>query len=260
MFSNFELVKDVNSLTLKYQGKTFIKVGRKALKDFLFYGFKITCTDKFKITKGAFGTTKMVFSFETLSKSFKINFNKKPLLYINKFTFLRVLNFFILDQQKPNGLKAKQFLKYYVKKYKENTKRRVTPNFEDKKTFNYFVKAVELIKKHDVSFKVFLDAQIDGLSFVKENNFFPKPCNLCTPESENRLIDYLEKKTKVQKVEEGFSIHDIDLENNDKYKSCLKLIKKKMAGLDQTEYVYFLQLACLESVDDFVTEYYKSFE
>jgi hypothetical protein len=124
------------------------------------------------------------------------------------------------DIKEEQIFKAERLVAIYNTRLVEHYKRpapRIEPN---SKNFHHFVKALEIIERHEVSYKVFIDSQIEGLSFAK---VFPKPNQLVSENSETRLLDYL-KKVDVGGTDESRA----DL------KKELKLLTKKIKEYDAT--------------------------
>jgi len=261
MLTNFSFINKNEYLTVKFSGKLFIKIKKEILIVFLKDIFNISFDNIFKAKKEErkFKDKLIYVSDNDYYKAYHL---KKLMVIVNKKLIVKFLNKYFCEND-DDKIKTKQFIKFYLKEYKKVTKRKYLPDYEtNPKYFDYFYKAVELINKHNVTFKIFIDSQVDGMKFIKQRNFFPKPYNLCTNESELRLLDFLDRSTNVKDdfvPEKSFSLQDIKLETNKKYKKYLELVRKKEADYEQTNYVFSLQVSCLSEVDDFVREYYKSF-
>lgn len=67
------------------------------------------------------------------------------------------------------------------------------------KDFKHLLSAVDIINRHGVKNKVFLNAQIEGLKFANDGKgIFPKINQLSTTNAELRLVDYLKKDVEAQ--------------------------------------------------------------
>lgn len=257
--SSFKHKTDKKYFTVTYNGKVFIKIKKDIFLSFLKDKFGIILVKALTLNKMV-DKTKLDFVICKDGNYFKIYYSKKLFMMLEKNIIVKVFNnyFFNID---ASDSKVDKFITFYTKEYKRVTKRKFAPDYtNDKKSHGYFVKTVELINKHNVSFKNFMESQIQGLKFVKQKNFFPRPYNLCTNESEIRLMDYLDNKKSVSNDEiEIFSLADIDLQNNKKYKKYLKLVKNKEADFEQTSYVFSLQKSCLDNIDKDVKDYFYSF-
>lgn len=96
----------------------------------------------------------------------------------------------INDVSSQVNFEAEQLIKVYIDRARKFYKRPVTFITPKSKNYKHFINALEIIKRHDVSYKDYIESQIDGLNFTKK---FPTPNQLTTEGAEVRLLDYLQK-------------------------------------------------------------------
>jgi len=210
-------------LVVNYNGSPFIKVIREVLSDFL--------------SDLAFNTD---FKVSVEKKKKKKKKKKEKMVNKKKIT------------------KAIQLTKHYAnmrnRHYKIKNARVVSPNSVD---FKHFLKAVNIITINKTKIKIFMKAQISGLSFVDSGiGVFPKINQLSTVNAEQRLLDYL-KRQKLSSVELTDYERQIDLQENKKYKKYYRLLKSGDASLLEALYIQECQLARTDNVQDMVTDYIK---
>ena len=115
----------------------------------------------------------------------------------------------------PLESKALQLEKVYTKERKKFHRNKNIKSYTPKdKEFSNFIKAVEIIRRHDVSYEDFIKAQVKGLKFANnKRGIYPKTNHLCTMGAEERLLDYLQETRGTGNSEE---IERIDLKHFDK--------------------------------------------
>ena len=261
MLSSLKCINDSEYFTVKFNGKVFIKTKKQLLFNILKNKLNIKIKHILKFSSEVVNAD-IKLKLVDDNKYFKIFIMNKIVMIIDRKLIKKFFITYFYKNDVGDDSKLNRFINYYLKEYKRITKRKFVPDYsKDKKSLDYFKKCMHYIEKHNVSFKVFLDSQIEGMQFIKQPNFFPKPYNLCTSQSEIRLMDYLDKlKLQNEKVSvNNFDFDDLDLDNNKKYKKYLKLIKIKEANFEQTNYVYSLQKSCLDKIDNFVKNYYNTF-
>ena len=167
----------------------------------------------------------------------------------------------ISDETKTN---AKQLVRAYTENKKKffhsNKLNGVSVNSPD---FKYFVEAITIIKRHGVTYKKFLKAQIAGLGFASNGiGVFPKPIQLSNDAAETRLLEYLRQHDgrgvipviKISKEE-----RETRLMQNSKYLLAYDKVKDKTATLEETVYVREMQLIRKGVVRKSVEKYLERF-
>ena len=152
-----------------------------------------------------------------------------------------------------------QFAKFYVNKMREKPRWKNAPFFvEEDKEFKHFVKAVEMIERHNVSFDDFLQAQIDGLDFANNGQgAWPTPSQLSTRNAETRLLQFLEKGEQQKKGKWVVTKKDkeTELTKNERYLYARSRVEQCVASLEETLFVRDLQQARRGKIEFYVKEY-----
>jgi hypothetical protein len=127
--------------------------------------------------------------------------------------------------------------------------------------FKHFILAIAIIKRHDVTYKKFIQAQIEGLSFADGGKgIFPKPSHLSTDGAESRLLEFL----RDDEINGGRKIIEVNispkeratpLSENSKYKKFKKAVKDETADLQETLYVRELQVSWNNKPQKFVEKH-----
>lgn len=93
--------------------------------------------------------------------------------------------------------RVEQFMDTYFRMRSEyfGKKSAITSYKKGSPQYNHFVKALQIIDTHEVTFEYFIKSQIEGMKFLidlgKKTEAFPQPGHLSTPEAETRLIKYM---------------------------------------------------------------------
>ncbi len=164
--------------------------------------------------------------------------------------------------RKTNSLAIK-LLAAYNSMRKEYYKNPRLKNFVVKsKEYKYFVQASEFLSTHNVTPESFLNAQVEGLSFVNNGaGTFPKPNQLATLEAEERLMKstFAESTKKdianVKRLELNRSDRDTPLMENSRFVSRYNKVKNKTANLQDTYFVYDCMLERKGNVTSTVNDY-----
>ena len=115
----------------------------------------------------------------------------------------------------PIESKALQLEKVYTRERRKFHRNKKIKNYTTKdKEFGNFIKAIEIIRRHEVTYDEFIRAQIKGLKFANnKRGVYPKTNHLCTMGAEERLLDYLQEIRGVGNTEE---VERIELKHFDK--------------------------------------------
>jgi len=159
--------------------------------------------------------------------------------------------------------KARQLERAYTTRRRKYRGNRNIKNISHKSNeFKNFIKAIQYIEAHGVNYKVFLDAQIDGLSFLNDGSgIFPSTSQLSTSKAEDRLLDYISYDTEsndpstVKRLELSYSDKTTPLNENPTYQARYKDMKKGTAKLQHAYFVYDCQVAMKGFATDFVADY-----
>jgi hypothetical protein len=77
-------------------------------------------------------------------------------------------------------------------------------NFKNPTQLGHIKEAIEICRAHNVTYKTFLKAQIEGLKVIaaitQKNDYFPVPGHLSTKDAEKRLLDHIGNKKKLRPV------------------------------------------------------------
>lgn len=189
------------------------------------------------------GKLNIIFRGSTLA-----SINKKLLDDIAK-EYLN-LNDELSDKDKKAIILSKDFNKLKIKFY--SGKIRTTDYTPKHKDFKYFLQALEIIDRFDITNAVFLKAQIEGLSFTNNSmGTYPKPSQLSTEGSEERVVRYLESNglithqefndNNLTKINGEITLNKYDIETplkkNTRYMNLLSKLKKGEATLDEALYL-----------------------
>lgn len=124
--------------------------------------------------------------------------------------------------------------------------------------FKYFVKAIPIIERHNVTYRKFIRSQIYGLRWTNNGKGqFPQPSMLATEQAETRLMGYLQDVTENHRgkpviINLTKDEQNMPLTKNHTYMACAKKVKDRIANLDETLYVQELQLVRKGEVKDWV--------
>lgn len=118
--------------------------------------------------------------------------------------------------------------KYYNTRLKTDYKK-------GSKDYASFTKAAGICMQHDAKARTFIEAQVEGLKFVGGKGIFPKPNQLCTPNAETRLLDYLKDGSIEDKPILTWEL-DTPLEKNQRYQQIKLKIKDNTASLKEAKY------------------------
>jgi hypothetical protein len=145
----------------------------------------------------------------------------------------------------PLESKAMQLEKVFTRERRKYHKNRKIKAYTPKmKEFAHFVKAVEIMRRHKVDAKTFIQAQIKGLQFI--NNFqgqFPRITHLSTMGAEERLLDYLQEQngtgnaTDVDRIKLSTFDKNTELMDNPEFVNRWNKLDKGTASLRDA---YFL--------------------
>ena len=147
------------------------------------------------------------------------------------------------------------------KRYYRNTK--ITKIKNSDKEFLHFIKASKLIKKHQVSPKLFLDAQIKGMAFLNEGaGIFPKPSQLATSGAEDRLIQHMANEgltdtgeTAINRIKITRDDKETALMENPKFVEYYEKMEDGSANLVEAYFIHDCMLARKGRVTKMVDEY-----
>lgn len=114
------------------------------------------------------------------------------------------------------------------------TKVSLTAISKGSRAYSFFDKASKIAKAHKVSAKIYIRAQVDGLTFI---NKFPTPSQLVTDGAEQRLLEYV-KKENVRNEKLPFCDKDqnTSLKDNKRYMELAD--KYKRGDITRPEAVY----------------------
>jgi len=218
------LKQDDSHLIVQYNGTPFIKVTKAVLLDFLSdsYSHKDTMIEVEAVTK----------------KKRKKKAKKKVVVDAAKV-------------KKANQL-SKRYTSMKKKFFKAKVMKPISPNTKD---FEHFLKAVDIINRHEVNIKTFLKAQVSGLSFIGNKGIFPKVTQLSTDAAETRLLEF--ERTQNLEVELTEKEMKTELQDNWNYKKRHKKIKDGIATLFEATYVKECQLARKNETQPMVEKYIK---
>jgi hypothetical protein len=151
--------------------------------------------------------------------------NGKTILVINRELLHSITS--EADSDGGRDYEMEKFLEVYNNCKSQFYKRRVTTTIKkNHKDYRCMKEALDIIKRHGVQFKEYIDAQIAGLSFA---GHFPKPSQLNTPNAEERLLDYLKSVDEHGTQEE--------IENDAKrYSVVVKKIKEHAATIGDAKF------------------------
>ena len=194
------------------------------------------------------------FTLISQNTQYKVRYKGETLLAISK----KGLNFLLSDKivnreevepkdiridfDRNSRVKALKLVKVYA-----DAKRAYYPERNIKyelkvtdKDFQFFEKAVEIIERHKTTNTVYIEAQIQGLSFIDNGKgVFPKPSQLATNAAEDRILNYLEESDKSKLVEIAISNYDKDtpLSENKAFNAYSKKILEKTATYKEALFV-----------------------
>lgn len=169
-----------------------------------------------------------------------------PLITISKklFVLSEIKEENKLEDKVGSGVKtkAKQLAKHYIKARSLYFKSKAgEPISASSKDFKYLIKAIEILGRIDCTYKVFMNAQIKGLSWAnKGKGIFPSYRQLGTDGAEARLLEYLQE----QKVETSSNyLSNTPLVDNDDYIDAWYDFLAGKATLKQMKYIRKCQKA-----------------
>lgn len=141
--------------------------------------------------------------------NFCLTYKDKRLATINRYTLIQITKDFackeifsnvslekLTQPRKTKNTEALQLARVYVSAKRKFFKNKNIQTIDEKSPdFKHFKKAIEIINTHNTNYKIFLNAQIKGLEFIKEKGgiAFPKPSHLSSTGAEDRLLDALAK-------------------------------------------------------------------
>ena len=174
----------------------------------------------------------------------------------------------ITDVDASLTVKAKQLEKLYTarrkKFYRNKNLKHITEKSSD---FKHFVKAIEIINSHKVSYKQFLDAQIKGLAFVNDGKgVFPKPSQLSSAGAEERLLNSMQEYESENNEEVivrrklTYSDKETPLMENPSFVAAFNKIRNGNATLKDAYFVYDCMLYRNGKVTKMVREYVENLE
>jgi len=107
--------------------------------------------------------------------------------------------------------------------------------------FKHLVQAINLIDRHAITYKIFLEAQIFGLKFINSGKgVFPKPSQLSTTGAEDRLLQYIEENegsNSSMEIRLTKKDYDTPLSDNEIFNAYSDKIIKGIATLKEAKYV-----------------------
>lgn len=159
--------------------------------------------------------------------------------------------------------KAAQLERAYTTRRKKHHRNKNLKSIDKKsKDFHHFVKALDLCKVHKVNYNTFLDAQIDGLSFINDGaGVFPSLTQISNAGAEERLLSYTQSDREendpenVKRLELNYSDKNTALNENPTYQARYQAMKKGTASLQHAYFVYDCQTALKGFATDFVSDY-----
>lgn len=155
--------------------------------------------------------------------------------------------------------KAKQFGRVFAK-FKSafyKNKKITDASVLTSNNLKHFIKAVELCERHKVTYKKFMESQVDGLKDVSNGRHFPYVTQLHTDAAESRLLAYISKGSLGNLVELTYEDKQTPLDQNMKYLTRRERVKAKEASLVETQYVAELQKLRLGEVKGYVKKHLK---
>jgi hypothetical protein len=127
--------------------------------------------------------------------------------------------------------------------------------------YKAFVKALELVDAHAVSYDAFMKAQIKGLAFAK---VFPKPSQLCTEDAETRLLKEVapvKAKKEVRLIRLAPDDYNLSLKQNNKFQGVYKrIMNKERVEIEELFYCRDVISARGKSVPSSVTSLIEEYE
>lgn len=141
--------------------------------------------------------------------------------------------------------KARQLEKLYTtrrrKYYKNKNLKRIAEKSPD---FKHIIKAIKIIEVNKVTYKQFLDSQIEGLAFVNNGQgVFPKPSQLSNTGAEERLLigmkDFVDNNDAQAIKRQKLTVSDKEtpLMENPNFVSAYDKIRSQTASLKEAYFV-----------------------
>ena len=163
---------------------------------------------------------------------------------------------------------ASKLEKYYTIRKRDYYGNKKIKRIEHTSTdYAHFLKASQIVRNHEVSVKDFLDAQMAGLSFVNDGEgTFPKPAQLSSSGSEDRLVVYISDKTsdKKPKEEKRLELTRYDRENelksNPKFMDRYEKVKNNKATLQDAYFVHDCMIVRKDYATPMVNKYIEKLE
>ncbi len=158
-------------------------------------------------------------------------------------------------------VRAGQLVRAYREAKRKHYKRKVVQEISaTDAVFKFFLKAIDIIDRHDVPYKTYLQAQVLGLKFLNNGRGkFPEPSMLATDGAETRLLEYLSSDRSVtgEELEVAVSSEERNtpLSENSRYRAGRQKIKDRLATLHEALYVRTLQQLRRGEVDADVEKY-----
>jgi hypothetical protein len=197
------------------------------------------------------------FSVTEKSTQYSVKFKGETLLAVNKKGLQFALASLVanensskdidIDYENNNYVQAGKLVKIYgdaKKRFYSNKKLKV--DYTSSSTeFKFFCQAVDIIHNNNVSYDVFIEAQVSGLAFVsKGKGVFPKPNQLCTAQAEDRLLNHIRDNNPDTIQAEIISREDysVPLNENEKFLNYSKKVMEGTATLKEAKYVQKLYL------------------
>ena len=196
------------------------------------------------------------FSVTEKATQYSVKYRGENLLSVNKkglqFALANLLNDekkedIDIDYANNNYVQAGKLVKIYgdAKKAFYNNKKLKVDYTSSSPEFKFFCQAVDIIHNNNVSYDVFIDAQVSGLAFVSSGKgVFPKPNQLCTAQAEDRLLNHIRDNNPNTIKAEIISREDysVPLNENEKFLNYSKKIMEGTATLKEARYVQKLYL------------------
>lgn len=156
--------------------------------------------------------------------------------------------------------KSKQLQKKYVnlrKKFYKSATKMVIKKSDEK----HFDEAAKIIIRNNTKIKIFMEAQIRGLSFVSNGKgIFPRVTHLSGSTSEDRLLEYLRKENGDVTVEISDEDKATSLNDNWLYKKRYNKLREKTANLFEAKYVEACQIARKDVAQNLVLDYIENLQ
>lgn len=158
---------------------------------------------------------------------------------------------------------AKQFARAYgVAKQKyyrsKNVFVEVSPRSKD---YGHILRAVKICKTHKVTYKKFLQAQLDGLKFINNGRgIFPPLSNLSTDSAENRLLEFISNGSTSVDIKLSDEDKHLPLAKNLKYQTAIFKIGDNRASLKEAKYAAEVQRFKRGKVSEKIEKYIESFD